>query len=59
MRFITCSYCGKEKLVNIFLKNYNYKKIERVNLKTHYFCCYTCMRKSEQENPNKYMERRD
>lgn len=59
MAKIKCEYCGKEKTTYKCLKYYAYKRRISCSVKICYFCCYECMKKSEEENPNKYGVRRE
>lgn len=58
MPIIKCDYCNETKYV-FRLKEYSYKKNKKAGSKMYYFCSYSCMRKAEQENPNKFCDRRD
>lgn len=58
MKFIKCAQCGDEKLIVGYLRDYLFKRVEKLNFRIHYFCCYDCMRKAERENPGKFCGRK-
>ena len=54
---IVCNQCGKEKYAFAYKKDYIYKLRDKKG-KMHYFCNYVCLKKAQDENPDKWLKRR-